>query len=252
MKSYFVNVRMKLITALAALVVMGSLSSCLKNNNDDYQSGPAAGLMAFNLATDKSAAGFSISGNVFTNNYVPYAGYTGTYISIYPGARTVESFDNMGTIATSGSFNFADSNYYSTFLVGAAGNYRNIVVKDDLNALASGKAYIRYVNAIPDSSQPTVAITAGGTDVVREQAAFAHVSDFKEVSAGSVAIDIANGGTIAANRTITVETNKIYTVLLVGQPSGTNPVEIRYIVNGVIDANPSGRIAGSAATVSSN
>ena len=128
-----------------------------------------------------------------------------------------------------------------------------MIVADDLNQLAAGKSYIRYINAIPDSSQSNVIINAGGTDIVNQQAAFASVSSFSAVTPGAVTITVNNGGTVNVNRTITLENNKVYTVLLVGEPgSGSTPVEIRYIVNGVIDDAASGRMAGSASAIGSN
>lgn len=225
---------------LAALLVMALLfTSCMKNNTDiATQPSTAAGLMAFNLAPDKAAVGFTLSNNQLRNPALGYTDFTGAYLPIYIGNREVRSVDYYtgSTIATTNG-NFADSMYYSVFVVGNNGSYRNVLVQDNLSALtvSSGKAWVRYVNAITDSSaRPVVNI---GDGAVNETAGYATVSSFVQVDAGSVSTTVQDGGNINAARTLTLEANKVYTVLLLGVPGSTEPgksVQIRYITNGVI------------------
>ena len=94
---------------------------------------------------------------------------------------------------------------------------------------------MRYINAIPDSTKPTVTITANGTNVVNTQAGFSSVSDFVAADPGQVTITVKNNTTIDANRTISLEQGKVYTVLLAGIPGATDTtkaVQIKYILNG--------------------
>lgn len=124
--------------------------------------------------------------------------------------------------------------------MGANGKYRNVVVKDSLENLPSttGEAFVRYINAIPDSTvQPSVVISANGTDVFNSPAAFGTVSNFRGVTPGNVAITVNAESAVNASRTITLEKGKIYTVLLVGIPQQTDTtraVQIRFIQNGGI------------------
>ena len=135
---------------------------------------------------------------------------------------------------------FADSAYYSAFLVGTPGNYKNIIVKDNFDSLSStsGAGFVRYVNAIPDSSlQPTVTIASNGTNLFDTTSQFSAVSDFKGVTPGDITINVNAETTINANRTITLEQGKIYTVLLVGSPTATDSskaVQIKFIQNGQV------------------
>lgn len=208
-------------------------AACRKDKNDVTPI-PAAGLMAFNLAADKPAVGFSLSGNQLGNTALTYTGYTGAYLPIYIGTREVRSFDFVtgSTIAISNK-TFADSMYYSAFLVGANGSYRNVVVNDNFEQVTpvSGKAWVRYINAIPDSTT-TTGVTIGE---INENASYASVSDFRQVNTGALDISVKNGGSINSERTINVEENKIYTVLFVGLPNQTDTtkaVKIRFIQNG--------------------
>ena len=129
-------------------------------------------------------------------------------------------------------------------------NYSNLVTKDNIDSLTvNGQAYIRYVNAIPDSSKPKVTINAGGKDVINEQAAFTNASDFVPVNAGNVTININNGGNIQAGRIISVEASKIYTVLLTGLPDAKDSaqsVQIKYIENGTVSGSTARKTVSSS------
>jgi Domain of unknown function (DUF4397) len=221
---------------LAALLLTVLLfAACKKIDRVEPVYTPVAGVMAFNLAPDKPTVGFALSGNTLGNAALNYTGFTGAYLPVYTGTREVRSFDYFtGSTLAISNMNFADSAYYSAFLLGANGNYRNLVVKDEVELLTpvAGKAWVRYVNAIPDSTS-VPAITIGADN---ENAPYAAVSAFRQVNAGSVNIAVNNGSSINASRTITVEENKIYTVLLVGLPNQTDPanaVQIRFIANGI-------------------
>ena len=223
---------------MAALLFVAFLFSACKKNESESIATPAAGLMAFNLAADRSAIGFTLSGNQFGNQPLGYSNFTGVYLPVFVGSREVRSFDySSGSTLAISNGNFEDSMYYSVFLLGANGVYRNLLVKDELDTLdvVSGKAWVRYINAVPDSSSAPV-ITIGGSSFT-ETAPYATMSSFKQVNAGDVSTSISNGGNISATRTITLEANKIYTVLFSGIPGTTEAakaVQIRFIQNGTV------------------
>lgn len=173
---------------------------------------PQAGLMAFNLSPDQNAVVMSLGGSNLGNSSLGYNSYTGQYLPVYTGAREVRSYDfNSGNTLATSNFTFADSGYYSAFLLGTTGNYRNVVVKDELETLTAtaGKAWVRYINAIPDSvNAPTINIAAGGTNVFNETGTYGNVSSFAMVNAGEVSTSVTNGEGIAATRNI-LEENKV-------------------------------------------
>jgi hypothetical protein len=72
---------------------------------------------------------------------------------------------------------------------------------------------------------------------VNENASFQSVSEFVTVDPGSATVTVSNGGTINANRSIDLEAQKIYTILLIGKPgeTGDAAVQVKYIQNGEVD-----------------
>lgn len=242
----FILTTRRLLTGLGGAVLIGVvLASCSKSDNDIPET-PAAGLMAFNLAPDKASIGFSLSGNVLPGNGLAYTSFTGGYQAIFTGNRAAEAIDFItGNSITTTPGNFEADSYYSLFLVGANGVYKNVIAKDNFEELSgsSGNAYVRFINAIPDSSQPAVTIAANGTNIVNTNAAYASVSAFTAVTPGSIVINVNNNGPINANRTITVEAKKTYTILLLGVPGSTDTdkaVQIRFIENGTLSESSGG------------
>jgi hypothetical protein len=152
----------------------------------------------------------------------------------------VESYDYFSgaTLATTQQL-FKDSAYYSLFVLGTEGHYSNLLVQDNLDSLSStnGEAYVRYVNAIPDSTKPLVTVSSGGSNVINNNAPYASVSDFTRITPGDISITVNNESTFNVNRTISVEGGKAYTILLTGIPAQTDTtktVQIKFITNGII------------------
>lgn len=235
--------------ATIAVAAAFLFSACNKIKDDGNSStNNAAGLMAFNLAAGSSPVFFTLSGNGLTNVPLGFNSYTGNYLSIFPGLREAKAYVSNDSSVTASTYNFELSNYYSLFLVANNGVYENVIVKDNLDSLvANGKALVRYINAIPEAASPTVTITGGGATAVSEVALYKHVSGFVPVNPGAVTIAVSNGSTINTSRTITLEAQKVYTVLLSGLPTGTgdNAVQVKYILNGTVD-DTAGRVAGAA------
>jgi hypothetical protein len=253
MKNFFSMIRRQAWVATGILSAGLLLTSCLKDNDDFNNDTPVAGLMAFNLSPDVSAAGFSISGNNLTSSPLGFNSFTGTYLAIFPGSRSVEAFSyNSGNTLATGNGDFQAERYYSVFLVGSDSSFSNVIVEDKLDTLAgAGKAFVRYINAVPDASSPAVTVNVNGTDVVNDNAAFKSVSEFVAIDPGAATVTVSNGGTINATRSITFEQQKIYTILLIGEPggSGETAVQVKYIQNGEIDETAERSKAASTRSV---
>ena len=225
-----------------AILLTGFLTACDKDLDDDNTPVPSAGLMVFNLVPDREAIGVALSGNAIGNAPLEYTSFNGAYQRIFIGARDIETFDfRTDSLLAKTNFSFEDSSFYSVFVVGSNGKYNNITVEDEVDSNATAdRAYIRYINAIPDSSAPVVTIEAGGNNVADGPAAFGEVTEFTPINGGDVTIAVSNGSSISANRTISLENGKAYTALLVGLPDATDTtqkVQIRYIENGTV-GNP--------------
>ena len=216
-----------------------TFSACKK---DDTPATPTSGLMAFNLIPDSTGPViFVLDNSTLANTAFSFTNYTGSYLPVYSGTRTLKLYEasNPSTVLATTATDYEATKYYSAFAIGADGNYQNLVTNDELDSLPSstGNAFVRYINAIPDSSHPVVTISANGTEQVKENAPFGKVSDFTQIAPGDISLDVSNDSTISANRTIPVQQNGVYTVLIMGMPGAADTskaVQIKYIVNGTI------------------
>jgi hypothetical protein len=215
------------------------LSSCLKDKDDSPQS-PVAAMMAFNLAPDQESVSISLNGNVLPGGSLAYGNFTGQYFNVYPGNRSISSYNtSTGDLVDSSSFTFEPNKYYSLFVVGSGTDHRNIVAEDNYDSLtaSSGKSYVRFVNALSNAPSSNVNISANGAIITNGSTPFGTVSEFLAVDPGEIAVNVTNEGTVNASRNISVAQSKAYTVLLMGLPNqadSTKSVQIRFIENGSI------------------
>lgn len=226
----------KILFVVAASVFL--FAACKKESTDNNNA-PVSGLMAVNLIPDQPGVDFIMSGKYLTNNPIPYTNFSGTYLSVFSGNRTIGlALPNADTTLNQADYQFEPGKFYSVFAVGANGNYRNVIFSDNIDSTAasSGMALVRYINAVPDSSKAGISIKEGSTDVVSDNASFATASDFKTVTPGDVTVT-ASGENYSVDRTFSVEKNKVYTVMLVGLPEASDTakaVKIKYIQNGTV------------------
>lgn len=233
--------RRSMIPVLVVVSAGVLFSSCLKDKDNNNPDIPAGALLSFNLAPDQSSMVIRLSGNLLTQTPLAYTNYTGGYQNINAGSRQIDAFNfNSNQPLTSTNYNFEKGKYYSLFVTGANGAYRNVVAVDNFDSLsaATGKAYVRYINAITDTvNASTVTITASGSQLVNEPAAYARVSEFTAVNPGDISITVKNNNGVDATRTIPVEQKKVYTILLAGKPGAADAsqqVQIKYISNGTL------------------
>lgn len=226
------------LTRASALVLLGLLLFACKKSNEISENIPVGHLMAFNLVPDKAAIGIALSGNLLTQSPLNYAGYTGGYLNIYPGSREIKSYDySTGESLATTTYSFDSSKYYSMFTLGTVGAYQNLVTLDNFDSLSntSGKAYVRYINAVNVANPVAVNIKSNGTDIINTSAAFATASAFTAAVPGEVEVSINNDGNVNATRKITLEQNRLYTILLTGVPGSAETgkaVQIRFVENG--------------------
>ena len=227
--------------SMAGILLFAFLFGACRKDNLPNNRTPAAGVMAFNLSTDKDAVGIFLSGNNLFYLPLGYTSFTGKYLPVFTGNREVKSYNNnTNNVLSINNQIFKDSAYYSIFVVGRNGAYRNVIVNDSLNNLliTPGQAFVRYINAIPDSTiSPLVTISIGGTSVISNNTAYGITTPFTKVNAGNITIAVNNGDSVAVNRTISVEQSKAYTILLTGIPNAvdtTKSIKIKFITNGTI------------------
>lgn len=217
------------------LVTSLFLSSCLKNNS---QPTPSAGLMILNLVPDQQSVDVFADNSRLLNVPLQYFTFSGNYLSLYIGNRQLQSYGygSATPIATT-TASLKDSSYYSLFVVGTDGDYKNVFVEDKFSSLptTTGNAFVRYINAVTGDQESNISISKGSDPLFDDANKLGFVSDFKEVTPGDIDIASVQEGSSPVTRSITVEQNGIYTVLIAGIPGTTDAekgIQIKFIKNG--------------------
>lgn len=223
------------------LVLMAGVlfSSCLKKK--DVEAPTISALMIANLAHDRQNVGFTIGDANVMSTVLSFLNYTTDYAAVYSGNTKVKAFfaSNPGNVIAQADVNFAEEEFYSSFLIGAGGNYKHLIVNDRLNNLeiVSGKAYVRYVYAVPDSSSSTVSIAIDDIPALNESARFGKISSFVAVNAGNLSVQTTNFSNISTSLQALIEEKKVYTIILAGNPASANAdsVQTKVISNGSLE-----------------
>jgi hypothetical protein len=220
------------------LITAVTFSACKK---DKIVSTPVAGVMAFNLIPDSTQpVVFVVDNNSITNSAISFNNYTGGYLPVNIGPRKLGLYQmNSNQPLDTAFYTFENGKYYSVFAMGRKGSYMTRIVSDKLDSLptTTGNAFVRYVNGIPDSSAQTITITANGSEVLNTNTSLGDVSGFTGIAPGDITINVNNDSTISTNKTITLEKDKVYTLLLTGIPNATDTakaVKVHYIINGTV------------------
>jgi hypothetical protein len=179
---------MKRYLSLAGLAVLTALSaSCDKNGVQDITAAPAASRVRFfNFGVNAPGVNFSANDTKMTavtsatgvesTNGIAYGsvGAGGNYDGIAPGQYTltgkIAAATDKDLVISSLSATIADGKWYSYYLSGfyntTAKTVESFIVEDPIPALDYSVAYVRFVNAIGNSSPMVLSAKNTSTGVV--------------------------------------------------------------------------------------
>lgn len=138
------------------LTLLFTLSSCLKDNNDNTV--PQVSALSIVHASPGTEAFDFITENEFVSRPFKYAGpfkyaQRTAYNEFYSGIRNVSIYEANSTTDTlrTGKINLEAQKYYTLFIIGPATAPEFLLVKDSLEVPAAGKARVRFINLSPDA-----------------------------------------------------------------------------------------------------
>lgn len=211
-----------------------SLASCQKEN-PSYAYIPSSGVMAYNLASDLPAVAFTV-GTTPISGALNVGGHTTNYVPVTTGEKQLGALNvNSGAMISSQNSAFNENAKYSAFLVGYNGVYKTVLSVDEagVEGRINGKAWVRYIHAIADSSSAVTVSIAGQS----ENAVYGTVSDYRPVNAGEINVGISSTNQFDVSQTVVLEQDKLYTVLFVGDPGSNsqNTAQARLVMNGKLN-----------------
>lgn len=215
-KSRFMSMSLTLLASTTLL------TSCLKNDSDDYQ-GPVSGISFVHAAATQPSVGLFIDGRTVFNSAVQYTNFS-QYLTAGSGNHLVQTTVGGTTQRLSeATITLAEGKYHTVFIAHKVENdsLTTVMTTDDLTPPAAGKAKVRFVQLSPDNTQEYDLYLQGGR-VLTESEAYKESSAFTEIDPGKLKFAVRLAGS-AEDKTVTSEVDvtagRFYTVVLSGKSS---------------------------------
>lgn len=221
MKMQFLHASRKMAWAVALFGVTSLvLVSC--SSDDDPVVQPDSSVKVIHTIPGTGAVDFYLNGTKQNSSAISFGEQTG-YIATANGDKTADfktTLDNNTILSAPVSF---DGGNYTLFATGTASDntLTTLLVEDNLQTPAAGKARVRFVHVSPNA--PTVNVLANDS-LWSSGRAYKSATDFMEVPAGSYVIKLRktdNSDLVYTSDAITFATGKNYTLVAQGQVGAT-------------------------------
>ncbi|WP_256011360.1 DUF4397 domain-containing protein [Desertivirga xinjiangensis] len=207
------------------------LSSCNKNDDDDFEQPDVSGIKFIHSLPAQTSLDFYVDGQRATGAALTVNQYT-NYIGVYSrksliqaavGGTSTEVFkDTIDLVVDKGYSVFPTYKYLSK-----NDSTTSVILEDNLNAPASGKAKVRFLNLSRSATGVDFRIKDQTTNLSGARA-YNQASEFMEMDPGSLTFEVLDAGTATVRATsaaTTISSGKIYTIWTIGIAGGTGAQE---------------------------
>ncbi|MDO6389370.1 DUF4397 domain-containing protein [Pontibacter sp. BT731] len=204
--------KIMLLAVLPAMV----LTSC-DDDDDDNAMIETANVMVVHASPDAPDVDLLIDNAKVNTAPLAYPNNTG-YLDVQAGRRNVKvNAAGTSTTVIDANVDFDSNDSYSVFAINTLSAIEPLVLEDDLDTPAAGKAHVRFVHLSPDAPAVDVAVTNG--PVLFGNRAFKSASDFTPVDAASYNLEVRLAGTQTVVLTVPnvqLAAGRIYTIFARG------------------------------------
>lgn len=169
-------------SALLGIVLVTFLASCKLNDEPTAALPPVAYVSLYQASPNSPGLNIVVDDKIINNYSFDYADHTG-YLRFYTGSRTLK-FGPYGAnnIVADTTVTFEDGKAYSVFVVDTYQDADVLILDDDADRPASGKAKVRFLNLSPDA--PDINLNAAGVEnALFTGQSFKEKAEFIEVDA---------------------------------------------------------------------
>lgn len=214
-----------LLPYLASVVLLFTLSSCLKN--DENTNPNIAALSVIHASPGLQKFDFVVNNQRINSSPFDYSQRL-PYFNIYGGTRTFGIYKVQSTDSIKlGSFEAKSDNYYSIYVIGQATNPQFLVLTDSLTQPSAAKANLRFLNLSPDAPALSLSLSQneGQDSTLFSNLNYKSHSAFTGIKGGKTytfKIKSADQTTLATVEDVNVESGRIYTIWSKGLINSTN------------------------------
>lgn len=225
------------LTALLACASLVFIVGCDPDGDENAQPSPVSYVSLYNASPNAPDLNIVVDDRQINTYPFEYSDHTG-YLRFYTGDRNLK-FGPFGAsnIVVDTTLTLEDQKAYSIFVVDNFTTAGLLVLSDNSEAPASGKAKVRFVNLSPDGEAIQLKVKGESTSLTEDEA-FKEATDFFEVDANTFDFEVINSGSGEAKLQIPgveLQDGWFYTILVKGYttpPSGnTNVLSAEVLVN---------------------
>jgi len=211
-----------------ALLGMMSLSSCLKDNNNDLINVPQGAFTMMNAYTSTPAVRY-----LFDNKYTDHIAYK-SYVSAlaYAGKRRISIVSTNNELIVDTLYSIKNGAYYTSFVYGTGKKAKHIITQDSLlKDLGNTNAGLRFLHLAENTDKVNVYFNSKETPIFKDRAVQdpilteENIKDtwFQPGVSGmqNIIVTDANNNTLL-ERKFEFKAGKYYTISLVGDKNKTN------------------------------
>jgi len=203
---------------ILGLAFLPFLTSCLDDEDHAVDPTPVAYVSFYHGSPATPGLSIEVDHTLYNSNSFDYSTYF-DYYKFRTGKRNF-SFKsaNAANSLLDTAVTFEPDKTYSFFMSDDDESFLPVIVEDELETPAAGKAMIRLVHLSPDT--PEVSLQLGGeeTELFKNQN-FREVSDFVEIEAERADFNLktsVNGETVVNAEGINIREGRIYTLVVRG------------------------------------
>ena len=226
--------QMNWLPLLAVFLV--TFTACQEDEGDVVEPVPTAYVAIYNAAPNSPELDVLVDNRQIFRQPLNYTDYT-QYLNFYTGERAlkVNSF-NASSALVDTTINFQPDQAYSVFIADDLADLSAVVVEDNADTPAAGKALVRMIHLSPDA-QAVDLVEEDGTRLFADQQ-FKQATDFVEVDANTYNLMLnatGSGDEVASIPDADFRSGGIYTVIVRGfatPPAGNaNGLSVQIISN---------------------
>ena len=213
--------------AIVAIALLPLLSSCLDDDDQYLDATPVAYVSFYHGSPQTSSLRIEVDNQSYpktASHVFDYSTYY-DYGRFFPGERNFSfKAGNAANSLLDTLVKFEVDKAYSFFITEEESGILPLIVEDELESPASGKAMIRLIHLSPDVEDVNLQLGDNGEELFENQG-YREVSDFEEVEAGRLDLNLvsaANGESLVSAANVMVREGRIYTLVARGYKESSN------------------------------
>lgn len=200
------------------LALLPFLTSCLNDNDQRLESVPVAYVSFYHGSPNLSSLQIEVDHRPYNTNTFDYSTYF-DYGRFYTGERNFSfKVGNAANSLLDTLVKFEADKAYSFFVSEEQDGFIPLIVEDELDSPASGKALVRLIHLSPDAPEVNLQIGEDDEDLFENQG-YRGLSDFVEVEAGRLDLNLVaaeDGASLVTAQSVNIREGRIYTLVVRG------------------------------------